>query len=135
MAEIHSAFVSQVEKIDFDDLARSVEGLAGQEITAGRASLQIGELSGHGFAGAAYYRGTLRTGSLLVPSVNVELVVSPWSSTRSEIGIRPLTNLGRIDSLRSNRFYGAARSVLQVAADRVRRDTATADSAALVLAA
>lgn len=135
MAEIHSAFVSQVEPVEFDDLAESFAALAGQEIKAGRAVLQIGGFTGKGFAGAAYYSGTLRTGSLLVPLVNVEIAVSPWSSTRSEIGIRPLTNLGRMDSLRSNRFYAAARSVLQEVAELVRSDVAAADSASLVLAA
>ena len=135
MTEIHSAFVSQIEPIEYDDLAGGFDELAGQQINAGQATLHIGERSGTGFAGAAYYSGTLRTGSLLVPSIKVEIVVSPWSSTRSEIGIRPLTNLGPLDSLRSNRFYGAARAVLRVVFEQLLRDQLTEESVALGLAA
>lgn len=135
MTEIHSAFVSQVEPIEFDVLSGAFAELAGQEVAAGRATLHIGAPTGTGFAGTVYYGGTLRTGSFLVPSVRVEIVVSPWSSSRSEIGIRPLSGLGSFDSLRSNRFYNAARSVLRVAFDQLRGDLSKDDSAELVLAA
>jgi hypothetical protein len=135
MTEIQSAFVSHVEPVEFGELAAAVEALAGREVTVGRATLQIGQRSGTGFAGAVCYDGTLRTGSLLVPSVKVELVVSPWSSARSELGIRPLTHLGRFDSLRSNRFYTAARSVLQALFEKVAGDLQAEDTPDLVLAA
>lgn len=135
MTEIHSAFVSQVEQVEFAELADALDQLAGREVTAGRVSLHIGERSGTGFAGAVYYEGTLRTGSLLVPTVKVEVVVSPWSSTRSEVGIRPLTNLGRFDSLRSNRFYRSARSALEAVSEMISSDLGSAGSPELVLAA
>ena len=135
MVEINSAFVSQVEPTEFGRLLEAFDALAGQEVASGRARLQIAERSGTGFAGAVCYGGTLRTGSPLVPSVKVEIVVSPWSSARSEIGIRPLTNLGRFDSLRSNRFYSAARAVLQTLFDKLVSDLPVEDSPELVLAA
>jgi hypothetical protein len=135
VAEIHSAFVSQVAPIGFADLAEAFDELAGTEVSAGRAKLHIQQRTGTGFAGAAYYRGTLRTGSALIPTVKVEVVVSPWSSTRSEIGLRPLSNLGHFDSLRSNRFYNAARTVLAEVFDKLLSDLSTDDSADLVLAA
>ena len=135
MTEIHSAFVSQVEPVEFELLSRAFDGLAGAEVTAGRATLQVGAPTGTGFAGTVYYSGTLRTGSLLVPSVKVEIVVSPWSSTRSEIGIRPLTHLGSFDSLRSNRFYSAARSVLQAVFNQLRSGLPAEVSTDLELAA
>jgi hypothetical protein len=135
VVEIQSAFVSQVEPIEFGELAGAVEVLSGQEIASGRSRLQINDRSGSGLAGAVYYRGTLRTGSPLIPTVKVEIVVSPWSSTKSEIGIRPLTNLGRFDSMRSNRFYSAARAVVQALFDQVFTDLSFEDSASLVLAA
>lgn len=135
MIEIQSAYVSQVEPIEFGDLADAVGALSGEEITSGRARLQINERSGNGLAGAVYYLGTLRTGSPLIPTVKVEIVVSPWSSTKSEIGIRPLTHLGRFDSMRSNRFYSAARAVVQALFDQIFTDLLFEDSASLVLAA
>lgn len=135
MAEIHSAFVSQVAPVGFADLAEGFEKLAGTEIVAGKAKLQIHDRSGTGFADALYYRGALRTGSALVPTVKVEIVVSPWSSSRSEIGLRPLTNLGHFDSLRSNRFYDAARAVVARLFESLAADVATDDSDDLVLAA
>ena len=135
MIEIQSAFVSQVEPVEFGELADAVEVLSGQEITSGRSRLQINDRSGAGLAGAVYYRGTLRTASMLIPTVKVEIVVSPWSSTKSEIGIRPLTNLGRFDSMRSNRFYSAARAVVEALFDQVFTDLSFEDSASLVLAA
>lgn len=135
MAEIHSAFVSQVAPVGFADLAVAFDQLAGTEISAGKARLQIQGRTGSGFAQTVYYRGVLRTGSRLVPSVKVEIVVSPWSASRSEIGLRPLTHLGHFDSLRSNRFYQAARTVLSAVFDRVLTHVPEDDSAELVLAA
>lgn len=135
MAEIHSAFVSQVAPVGFADLTDAFEQLDGTEISAGKARLQIQPRTGTGFAETAYYRGVLRTGSRLVPSVKVEIVVSPWSASRSEIGLRPLTSLGSFDSLRSNRFYQAARTVLAAVFERVLTDVPADESGELVLAA
>ncbi|HEX4864177.1 MAG TPA: hypothetical protein VFV02_08900, partial [Acidimicrobiales bacterium] len=61
MAEIHSAFVSQVAPVGFADLADAFEKLAGTEIGAGKATLQVQDRTGTGFAEAAYYGGVLRT--------------------------------------------------------------------------
>jgi len=133
--EIHSAFVSQVEKIGFADLAEAADELAGRELTSGSARLNVGERCGTGLAGAVCYSGTLRTGSLLIPSVKVEVVVSPWSAGRSEIGIRPLTRLGQAESLRANRFYNAARAILPDLIEELRAHLPQDSSAGLVLAA
>ena len=135
MIEIHSAFVSQVEPLGFADLADAVDELPGQAIAAGRARLNIRERSGSGLAGAVCYRGTLRTGSVLVPSVKVEVVVSPWSAGKSEVGIRPLANLGHTDSFRANRFYSAARSVLPALVDELRARLPEESDSAMALAA
>ena len=135
MAEIHSAFVSQVVEAAFPDVADAFGQLAGTQTSSGKTRLHIQDRTGTGFAGTGYYRGVLRTGSALVPTVKVEIVVSPWSATRSEIGIRPLSNLGRFDSLRSERFYRAARSVLAPVLARVLASIPAGDSTELVLAA
>ena len=135
MIEIHSAFVSQVEPLGFADLADAVAELPGQDIAAGRARLSIRERSGTGLAGAVCYRGTLRTGSIVIPSVKVEVVVSPWSAGKSEIGIRPLANLGRTDSIRANRFYDAARSVLPALVGELRARIPEETASSMVLAA
>ncbi len=133
--EIHSAFVSQVEHIGFADLADAADELTGHEITSGSARLTVRQRSGSGLAGAVCYSGTLRTGSLLIPAVKVEVVVSPWSAGKSEIGIRPLANLGHTESFRANRFYNAARAVLPALVDELRSQLHEDTSAGLVLAA
>ena len=109
---IHSSFVSQVAEIGFADGADALEGLAGSRIGTGPVRLEVGERIGTGLAGAVWYSGVLRTGSLLIPSVKVDVVLSPWSAGRTEVGIRPLTRLGRFDSLRATRFFNAAWPVL-----------------------
>lgn len=135
MIEIHSAFVSQVEKIGFADLAEAADELAGQEVTSGSARLSLRERCGNGLAGAVGFSGTLRTGSLLFPSVKVEVVVSPWSAGKSEIGIRPLARLGHTESFRANRFYNAARAILPDLVEELRAHLPQDSSAGLVLAA
>lgn len=135
MAEIHSAFVSQVAPVEFVALSEGVDRLAGSRIVAGKAKLEIHERTDTGFVGAVYYRGVLRTGSAIIPTVKVEIVVSPWSSTRSEIGLRPLTGLGHFDSLRSNRFYNAARETLAALFDEVLATLPSDEAPELVLAA
>jgi hypothetical protein len=117
--KIYSAVVSQVVPVGFDDLARAAEKLAGQEITQDRARLQVQGHAGPGLAGAIRLGGTLRTTSPLLPTIKVEVVVSPWSAERSEVAIHPLTKLGQFDSLRSHRFFKAARSVLPAVIDRL----------------
>lgn len=111
-ATITSTFVSQVAPIGFADAAGSADRLEGSELSAGSARLQVKERIGAGLAGAAWYEGVLHTGSRLFPSVRVDIVVSPWSAGRSEIGLRPLTRIGRIDSFRANRFFAAAWAIL-----------------------
>jgi hypothetical protein len=136
MAEIHSAYVSQVAPLDFSELSSEVDAsLPGTEVVAGKARLRIHRPGGRGFADARYFSGTLRTGSPLVPVVKVELVVSPWSAGRTEIGLRPLTSLGQLDSFRSDRFYNAARRVLSTLIDRIEVVSPTADAELELVAA
>lgn len=114
---IRSTFVGQIAKIGFADAIDAADQLVGQEITAGSARLVIKERIGEGLAGAAWYSGLLRTGSKLIPSVRVDVVVSPWSNGRVEVGIRPLGRIGGVDSLRAGRFFAAAWAVLPVLID------------------
>ncbi len=107
-APITSTFVSHVAPLGFADAADSADRLAGTEITAGSARLRVKERIGAGLAGAVWYEGVLRTGSVLLPSIKVDIVVSPWSAGRTEIGLRPLGRLGRPESLRAGRFFDAA---------------------------
>jgi hypothetical protein len=116
---IHSSFVAQVAPVGFADAADVVEDLSGQTVGTGRARLEIGERIGNGLAGAVWYHGVLRTGAPLMPPVKVDIVVSPWAAGRTEIGIRPLGRLGRLDSLRANRFFDAAWSVMPELVDRL----------------
>jgi hypothetical protein len=135
MAEIHSAFVSQVAPMVFADALDSFSDVIGAEVVAGKSRLRVSGPIGTGFADARYFAGTLRTGSALIPSVKVEIVVSPWSAGRTEIGVRPLSSLGHLDSLRSNRFYRAAREVLAALLDRIGSDATVEETPELVLAA
>jgi hypothetical protein len=116
---VQSTFVSQVAAIAFADAAAAADDLTGLDITAGRVRLEIHERSGNSPAGAVRYSGVLRTGSALIPSVKVDVVLSPWSAGRTEIGIGPLSRLGRSDSFRTSRFFTAAWSVLPVLIDRL----------------
>jgi hypothetical protein len=109
---IQSTFVSQVAPLGLADAVDAADQLVGQTITAGRSRLEVTARLGDGLAGAVWYSGTLRTGSSLIPSVRVDVVVSPWSAGRTEIGIRPLGRIGRPDSLRAHRFFDAAWAVL-----------------------
>ncbi|HET6963652.1 MAG TPA: hypothetical protein VFH58_02700 [Acidimicrobiales bacterium] len=111
-APITSTFVSQVVPLGFADAADSADRLTGSEIAAGRARLQFKQRIGDGLAGAVWYEGVLRTGHRLLPSVHVDIVVSPWSAGRTEIGLRPLSRIGRPESLRAGRFFDAAWAVL-----------------------
>jgi hypothetical protein len=118
-APIHSTFVSQVAPIGFADAAEGVDGLTGQDITAGRSRLQVKERIGDGLAGAVWYAGVLHTGSVLLPTVRVDIVVSPWSSGRTEVGLRPLSRIGRAESVRAGRFFDAAWTVLPALIDEI----------------
>lgn len=111
-APITSTFVSQVVPVGFADAADAADRLTGARVEAGRASLEFKGRIGHGLAGAVWYEGVLRTGHSLFPTVRVDIVVSPWSAGRTEIGLRPLTRIGRPDSFRANRFFAAAWDVL-----------------------
>lgn len=109
---ITTTFVSQVARLGFADAVERADSLAGTEISNGSARLSVGERLGDGLAGAVWYSGVLRTGSVLLPLVRVDLVVTPWSAGRVEIGLRPLGRLGSPYSLRSARFFNAAWSVM-----------------------
>lgn len=108
----YSEVVPQVVRVGFADLAQAAEGLPGCQFAAGRTRLQVHGPVGKALEGMIRLGGTLRTGSVLVPRVTVEVVVSPWSAGRSEVAIHPITPLGPIDSLRARRFFEAAGSVL-----------------------
>jgi hypothetical protein len=118
-APIQSTFVSQVADLGFADALDAAERLVGQEIAVGRARLDIRGRLGDGLAGAVWYAGTLRTGSSLIPSVRVDVVISPWSAGRIEVGIRPLSRIGGAESLRANRFFDAAWAVVPSLADQL----------------
>lgn len=132
---IYSAVVSQVVPVGFADLARAAQELPGQEITEDRTRLKVHGGFGTGVPGAIHIGGTLRTTSALLPSMKVEVVVSPWSAGRSEVAIQPITNLGQLDSLRANRFYKAARSILPMVIDRLSAELPVEVPATVQLAA
>jgi hypothetical protein len=117
--QIHSAFVAKTAEFDYPDAVAALENLVGREIWSGSARLTIGERGADGLAGAASFSGRLRTGSLLFPSLRVDVVVSPWSATRVEFGIRPLGRVGRLGSFRLGRFSGAAWPMVEALIDRV----------------
>lgn len=109
---ITSTFVSHVVPAGFADAAGAADRLAGTTLAAGGARLELGPRIGDGFGGAVWYEGVLRTGAAWFPTVRVDVVVAPWSAGRTEIGLRPLTRIGRPDSLRAGRFFEAAWTVL-----------------------
>jgi hypothetical protein len=132
--KVYSPVVSQLVPVGFADLALAAEELPGQEITQDQARLKVHGLIGPGLAGAMRYSGTLHPSSVFLPSVRVEVVVSPWSASRSEVAIHPITNLGHLDSLRANRFYKAAGSILPLVIDHLKAEL-PAEAPALKLAA
>jgi hypothetical protein len=103
--------VSEVAPVGFADAAGAADRLTGQEIVEGRVRLQIKERIGTGLAGAVWYEGVLHAGRF-TPPVRVDVVVSPWSAGRSEIGLRPLSRIGRPESFRAGLFFSAAWAVL-----------------------
>ena len=105
---ITTTFVSQVARIGFADALERADSLVGQELSNGHARLTIGSRIGDGLAGAVWYSGVLRTGSPLLPTVRVDVVITPWSAGRVEVGLRPLGRLGAANSIRSGRFFSAA---------------------------
>lgn len=117
---IHTAVVSQVVPVGFADLAQAAEQLPGCEITEDRVRLKVDAPVGTGFVGAIRFAATLRTPTALLPPLKVEVVVSPWSTGRSEVSIYPMANLGQFESLRATRFFKAARAVLPAVIDRLR---------------
>jgi hypothetical protein len=117
--KIYSAVVSEAVPVGFADLAQAADQLPGQDFTEGRSRLTVHGRVGTGLAGAIHFAGTLHTASALLPAMKVEVVVSPWSTGRSEVAIHPITKLGQLDSLRANRFFKSARSVLPVLIDRL----------------
>jgi hypothetical protein len=116
--KVYSAVVSEVVPVGFADLAQAADGLAGQEFAHNGARLTVHDRVGTGLAGAIRLGGTLRTSALL-PSLKVKVVVSPWSASHSEVALHPITNLGGFDSIRSNRYFKAANSLLPAVVDRL----------------
>ena len=111
-ARITSTFVSHVAPAGFADVVDAADRLAGSSIHAGGTELELRRRIGDGLAGAIWYEGVLKTGSPWFPTVRVDVVVSPWSAGRTEIGLRPLSRIGRADSFRAGRFFDAAWSIL-----------------------
>jgi hypothetical protein len=132
--KVYSPVVSQVVPVAFADLAPWADQLPGQELAGDQARLQLHGRIGPGLAGAVRYSGSLRTAGLL-PSMKVELVVSPWSAGRSEIAIHPIANIAQLDSLRSKRFLKAAKAVLPSVVDHLNAELPLEAPAALKLAA
>ena len=134
MTQILSSVVPQVVPVGFADLAQAADRLPGTAVAAGDTRLEVGGRSGAGFADAVRYRATLRTSALL-PSLKVEVVVSPWSAGKSEVAIQPVTNLRRLDSLRAKRFFKAALSILPVLVEHLLAGAPAEAPAVLELAA
>jgi len=132
---VNSAVVSQVVPVGFADLAEAADELPGQELTEDRIQLKVHGLVGTGFPGEIRFGGTLRTIPALIPSMKVEVVVSPWSADRSEVAIHPITNIGELDSLRANRFFKAACSILPAVIDHLKAQLPAEAPAALEPAA
>jgi hypothetical protein len=133
---VYSAVVSQVVPVGFADLAQAADELTGLELSEDRIHLNVHGRVGTGLAGAIRFAGTLRKTSAPLPSMKVEVVISPWSDGQSEVAIHPVSNLGQLDSLRANRFFKAARSILPAVIDRLNAGRATEKvPAALKLAA
>ena len=93
--QIRSTFVAATAEMDHAHAVKAIENLVGHEISAGAARLLIQGRNTRGMLGGVSFSGRLRTGSLLLPSVPVDVVVSPWSAVRTEIGIGPLGHYGR----------------------------------------
>jgi len=108
-----SEFVSQVVEVGFADAADQIDRLSGQTLAAGPARLEIGARLGHGLAGAIWYEGVLDTGSRWARKITVDVMVTPWSAGRTEIGLRPLGRLGDAEGARARRYYTAAVPVVE----------------------
>lgn len=115
----YTAVVSQIAPAGFADVAEAAEGWPRSEVAEGGVRLSVHGQAGKTLPGMVRLAGTLRTGSLVLPRARVEVVISPWSAGRSEISVHPITRLGRIDSLRSGRFFEAARSILPKLIERL----------------
>jgi hypothetical protein len=115
----YTAVVSQVAPAGFADLAQAAEEFPHGEVTDGRVRLSVHGRAGRWLPGMVRLTGTLHTNSLLLPRARVEVVISPWSAGRSEVAIHPITHLGKADSLRSGRFFEAARSILPKLIERL----------------
>ncbi len=131
---VYSPVVSQLVPVGFDDIVDAADELPGQALSEDRIRLKVHGRVGAGVPGAIRYAGTLWTTSAPFPAMKVEVVVSPWSASRSEVAIHPITNLGQFDSLRASRFFKAAYSMLPVVIDRLNAELAVQASAALPLA-
>lgn len=123
---ITSTFVSHVAPVGFADAVEATDRLAGSAIQAGGARLELRQRIGDGLAGGLWYEGLLKTGSPWFPAVRVDVVVSPWSAGRTEIGLRPLTRIGRPDSFRAARFFEAAWAVLPALTEALHAGQVTA---------
>lgn len=132
---IQSAVVSQVVPVGFADLAQAADELPGEELADDRVHLHVLGRLGSGQLGAVRFAGTLRAAPTVIPPMKVEVIVSPWSANRSEVAIRPLTNIGEFDSLRANRFFNAAHSILPTVIEHLTEEAPAEVRAALEPAA
>jgi len=136
--EIRSAFVADRGVVDMPRAVETVDALVGQEITAGGGRLSIERRIGEGFAGSTWFAGKLHT-TPFMPPVRVDVVVTPWSSTQTEIGLRPLTASAQMQSLRLTRFFRAAWPIVDALVERAEQAQTSAGerpaAAALKIAA
>ena len=132
--QIHTTFVATGAEVARADAVEVLEGLVGDEIKAGSARLLIEAEGRPGAFDSVSWRARLRTGFVLSPSIPVEVVVTPWSASRTEIGISPLGRVGRPGSLRLSGFFRAAWPVVDALIQRVVTSApVTSDRAAPVL--
>ena len=115
------SFVSSTIDLGYADAAEAIEKLVGQEISTGSTRLVIEDQLAGDVGGATWFAGVLRSSSPLARPIRVDVVVSPWSAHRTEIGIRPLARLGHLDSLRTRRFVASAWDVLPQLTGRLDR--------------
>lgn len=105
-------FVGSTIALGYADAAEAAERLPGRDIAAGSAHLVLGDGPAESLGSTLTLQGVLHTGSPLVRPVRVELVLSPWSASRTEVGIRPSSKLGHTESVRTRRYLDAAWTVL-----------------------
>lgn len=112
-------FVSNVAEVGYADAVEAMETRVGHEVVVGGVRLHLQVQTVDSVSGMTWMSGVLHTGSALSRPVKVDVVLSPWSAHRTEVGIRPISRTGAPDSLRTRRFLDAAWAVLPELTARV----------------